>query len=298
MLLAIERVLRISLVLIIVSFSIASTLTPSAEGHGVPPALQGKLVTIDDETFSSQTLQTGQEVTVQGRLVSNANTSITAWISFFSESTNEEARWEIVARKPVENIFEIPPMEEIPYELRLRALDPGVYHLHTQVNLKNLGISLAPGQTIFVMGDPINKPVFYVNVLVANIADEVIVEKIRSSSNITDLTFNEKEKRILFKISGDLGSRGTTIVPVSRLLEGPYTVTFDENIITDYETMIEQTTHETSIKLTYPEGTHKISIIGTRAIPEFPVNLMVIMTVGLIGVLVVLRVKSSKIVLR
>ena len=48
--------------------------------------------------------------------------------------------------------------------LSAKALEPGVYHVHTQLNVANVGPGLGPGQTVVVSGDPIIKPIPYGNI--------------------------------------------------------------------------------------------------------------------------------------
>jgi methane/ammonia monooxygenase subunit B len=139
-------------------------LIPVVEGHGVQAQLQSRFVRIQDETFSAQTLKTGDEITVSGTLQSLVNRPLRAWISLFSESTNAGNRWEFISRDPPGNVFEIPPQATVPYELRAKALEPGVYHVHTQLNIAGVGPGLGPGQTVQVTGEAILKPVPWGNV--------------------------------------------------------------------------------------------------------------------------------------
>jgi methane/ammonia monooxygenase subunit B len=144
--------------------STAFAFLPVAEGHGVQAQLQSRFVRIQDEAFSAQTLQTGDEITVTGTLQSLVNKPLRAWLSLFAESTNAGNRWEFVARDPPGNVFEIPAQATIPYELRAKALEPGVYHVHTQLNIASIGPGLGPGQTVQVTGQAILKPVPWGNV--------------------------------------------------------------------------------------------------------------------------------------
>ena len=139
-------------------------LIPVVEGHGVQAQLQSRFVRIQDEAFSAQTLKTGDEITVSGTLQSLVNRPLRAWISLFSESTNAGNRWEFISRDPPGNVFEIPPQATVPYELRAKALEPGVYHVHTQLNIAGVGPGLGPGQTVQVTGEAILKPVPWGNV--------------------------------------------------------------------------------------------------------------------------------------
>jgi methane/ammonia monooxygenase subunit B len=146
------------------ALSAALALIPVVEAHGVQAQLQSRFVRIQDETFSAQTLKTGDEITVSGTLQSLVNRPLRAWISLFSESTNAGNRWEFISRDPPGNVFEIPAQATVPYELRAKALEPGVYHVHTQMNIAGVGPGLGPGQTVQVTGEAILKPVPWGNV--------------------------------------------------------------------------------------------------------------------------------------
>jgi methane/ammonia monooxygenase subunit B len=148
----------------VMALSAALALIPIVEAHGVQAQLQSRFVRIQDETFSAQTLKTGDEITVSGTLQSLVNRPLRAWISLFSESTNAGNRWEFISRDPPGNVFEIPPQATVPYELRAKALEPGVYHVHTQMNIAGVGPGLGPGQTVQVTGEAILKPVPWGNV--------------------------------------------------------------------------------------------------------------------------------------
>ena len=71
-----------------------------------------------------------------------------AWASIFSESTNAGNRWEILSRDPPGNVFDIQGNSVVPYQICAMALEPGVYHVHTQLNVAGVGPGLGPGQTV------------------------------------------------------------------------------------------------------------------------------------------------------
>jgi len=138
---------------------------PSAEGHGVQAQLQSRFVRIDNEQFSDQTLNTGEQLTVTGELNSRVNRPLRAWLSLFSESANAGNRWEFLTRDPPGNIFDIPPNQSVPYSITVRALEPGTYHVHTQLNVEHVGPGLGRGATVNVNGDAILKPIPYSNIV-------------------------------------------------------------------------------------------------------------------------------------
>ena len=145
-------------------FNWVESILPTAEAHGVQAQLQSRFVRIEDETFNRQSLQTGEILTVNGVLVSLVERDMRAWISIFSESTNAGNRWEMLARDPPGNVFDIPGNSVTSYSLSAKALEPGVYHVHTQLNIANVGPGLGPGQTVVVSGDYILKPIPYTNI--------------------------------------------------------------------------------------------------------------------------------------
>jgi methane/ammonia monooxygenase subunit B len=148
----------------IMAVSVISYILP-ASAHGVQAQLQSRFVRIDNEQFSDQTLTTGEELTVNGELTSLVNRPLRAWLSLFSESSNAGNRWEFLARDPPGNIFDIPPGATIPYSITVRALEPGTYHVHTQLNVESVGPGLGRGATVSVTGEAILKPIPYSSIV-------------------------------------------------------------------------------------------------------------------------------------
>lgn len=143
---------------------------PQAAAHGVQAQLQSRFVKIANEQFSDQTLNTGERLTVTGELQSLVNRPLRAWLSLFSESSNAGNRWEFLTRDPPGNIFDIPPQGKVPYSITVKALEPGNYHVHTQLNIEHIGPGLGPGQTVQVSGPAELKPIPW-----GNIAYQVVI---------------------------------------------------------------------------------------------------------------------------
>ena len=158
-------VLALGVVLVLGTFgpNIAQ-LIQTAEAHGVQAQLQSRFIRIEDETWNRQSMQTGETLTVQGTLVSLIERDMRGWLSIFSESTNAGNRWEILARDPPCNVFDIEGNDVVTYSISAKALEPGVYHVHTQLNIQNVGPGLGPGQTVVVEGEFILKPIPYGNI--------------------------------------------------------------------------------------------------------------------------------------
>lgn len=158
------KIAVVALFAIVMSTSTIMAVSQTVEGHGVQAQLQSRFVRIQDEAFSAQTLNSGQQLVVTGTLQSLVNKPLRAWLSLFSESTNAGNRWEFISRDPPGNIFDIPPQGTVPYSITARALEPGVYHVHTQLNIEHVGPGLGPGQTVQISGNPIFKAVPWGNV--------------------------------------------------------------------------------------------------------------------------------------
>ena len=141
-----------------------SQLLQQAEAHGVQAQLQSRFVRIEDETWSKQSVVTGETLTVRGTLVSLVQRELRGWLSVFAESSNAGNRWEFVARDPPGNVFDIPANGVVDYTLTVKALEPAVYHMHTQLNIAGIGPGLGPGQTVVVTGEKIIKPIPYANI--------------------------------------------------------------------------------------------------------------------------------------
>jgi len=137
----------------------------TADAHGVQAQLQSRFVQIQNEQFSTQTLNTGETLTVTGTLKSLVSSPLRGWLSLFSDSTNAGNRWEFLSRDPPGNIFTIPAGASIPYSITVKALEPGSYHVHTQLNIEHVGPGLGPGQTVIVTGTTILKPIPYGNIV-------------------------------------------------------------------------------------------------------------------------------------
>ena len=131
----------------------------SAEAHGVQAQLQSRFIKIQNEAITRQSLSTGETLVLSGTLVSLVERDQRGWISLFSESTNSGNRWEIMARDPPGVVIVIPGNDITPYAVTAKALEPGVYHVHTQLNVANVGPGLGPGTTVVVEGEIIVKPI-------------------------------------------------------------------------------------------------------------------------------------------
>ncbi|MEM2855910.1 MAG: methane monooxygenase/ammonia monooxygenase subunit B [Candidatus Nitrosocaldaceae archaeon] len=159
-----STLLLASIVAMIV-LGISASAMEKAWAHGVQAQLQSRFVEIANEKFDKTTVRTGEILTVTGEFRSLVNRDLRAWASLFNESANSGNRWEFVYRSPPGNVFDIPALQTIKYEMRMRALEAGTYHVHTQLNVAGVGPGLGPGETIFVDGPPIGKPASVANII-------------------------------------------------------------------------------------------------------------------------------------
>ncbi len=160
-----SKTLVVTALATVMVLSAFAVIFQSADAHGVQAQLQSRFVRIDNEQFSDNTLNTGDTLTVTGELHSLVNKPLRAWMSLFSDSANAGNRWEFLTRDPPGNIFDIAPGAVIPYSITVKALEPGTYHVHTQLNIEHVGPGLGRGQTVNVSGEPILKPIPYGNIV-------------------------------------------------------------------------------------------------------------------------------------
>ena len=168
MILSSQKIIILSISVVLVTgtlgFDWIESLFPPAEAHGVQAPMWSRFIRIEDETFNRQSLQTGEVLTVSGQLVSLVERDLRGWISIFSESTNGGNGWEVVAKDPPGSV-DIEGNTTMPYSVSAIALEEGVYHVHTLLNVASVGSGLGPGQTVVVEGDPIIKPIPYTNIV-------------------------------------------------------------------------------------------------------------------------------------
>lgn len=160
----------------------------------------------------------------------------------------------------------------------LKPLSPGKHYLHyggivpANPNVSGYGWSSEVAEYLTIM-----TPAFSTFSESADIDGKSIIIPINSSSMVSNFTFNQQDNQILLKVSANNVTEGTTIIPVSRILHDPYSVTIDGNATSDFETINNQTSGESSITLTYDQNAHDITITGASAVPEFPTGPVVLL---------------------
>jgi hypothetical protein len=106
------------------------------------------------------------------------------------------------------------------------------------------------------------------------LAGENIQVQLMSNSTISEFRLEEVNKRVNFRVDGETGTRGTTEIPIGKILEGPYTVTIDGQPTSDFE-VISPGSEDAIIAVSYTHSVHDVAITGTNVVPEFPISLLI-----------------------
>jgi len=111
--------------------------------------------------------------------------------------------------------------------------------------------------------------------------------KLASNSNVSNLQFDGKAKKISFTVSGETGTKGTTDITIPKsLLSGNISVMIDGQVMSQTDVIeTADTQDETTLEINYHHSTHTIEVVGTNAVPEFPTSGLVMATA--IGLLVI-----------
>jgi hypothetical protein len=117
--------------------------------------------------------------------------------------------------------------------------------------------------------------------------------EIQSSSEIREFQVVESERQIRFQ-SHNENNAGVTIIPISRILEGPYIVTIDGQIIDNVQVVDDQVSQERMIRLTHEQGTHDITVSGARIVPEFATSSVMGIILAIIATTSIMAIRRSK----
>lgn len=117
---------------------------------------------------------------------------------------------------------------------------------------------------------------------------------VNTNFTLSAFNFNETERKLSFNLTGTLLGHGmgfcNVTIPIV-LLGGPYTLKIDNStILQDYNPSTNGT--HAFLYFTYATSTHTVEVIGTTAIPEFP--LFIIMPLFMMMTLLVVRVYRRK----
>jgi hypothetical protein len=111
--------------------------------------------------------------------------------------------------------------------------------------------------------------------------------EINSSSTISNFALDEMRKSISFNASGAAGE-GMTEIYIGTILEGPYTVSVDGEVLEDVEVIQLEESGMSMIRIAQVQNSSVVTITGTNVVPEFPAAwiLAVVATVGIAAVVV------------
>lgn len=113
--------------------------------------------------------------------------------------------------------------------------------------------------------------------------------EIDSSSEISQLEFIQGQKTLSFHTEGTNGTLGLTIIPIGKLLEGPYTVLIDGKSVQPGRIFDDQVANVTRIEVQYEQSEHDIVIMGTNVTPEFEISLIIVLSSVMAATLVLAR---------
>lgn len=115
-----------------------------------------------------------------------------------------------------------------------------------------------------------------------------------NSTNVNNFNFDEQNKKISFTVQGDTGTKGVLDIDIPKsLLNGNLTATMDGQVMSQNDVIETDDQDHTTLELNYHHSTHQIDIIGTNAVPEFPVS-TIAMTVAILGSVSVLFVFGNR----
>lgn len=115
------------------------------------------------------------------------------------------------------------------------------------------------------------------------------VQVASNSTSVTNLNFDEQNKKLSFTVQGDAGTKGVTEITVPKsLLNGDLTVMIDGQVMAQSDVVeTADTDTETTLELNYHHSTHQIDIVGTNAVPEFGTMASVSLVVSILALVVI-----------
>ncbi len=118
-----------------------------------------------------------------------------------------------------------------------------------------------------------------------------------NSTSVTNLNFDIQNKKLSFTVQGETGTKGVTQVTIPKsMLSGDLTVMIDGQIMSQSDVVeTADTSDSTTLELNYHHSSHQIDIVGTNAVPEFPLASIVLVTsISSLILLFVVKPKISK----
>jgi hypothetical protein len=132
------KTLHFAIIAILFS-AIALPLLPAVSAHGVCLGLAPRYARLDSYVLSSESIHTGQNVTITGKLISLTNQTLQVRLLLYSEP-GPHGRWVTLSTNPRGN-FVLPGNSVISYSISAKALLPGKYYLDPGIDLVGIGAS-------------------------------------------------------------------------------------------------------------------------------------------------------------
>ncbi len=109
-----------------------------------------------------------------------------------------------------------------------------------------------------------------------------------NSTSVSNLNFDEQNKKLSFTVQGDAGTKGVTEITIPKsLLSGDLTVMIDGQAMAQSDVVETASTDtETTLELNYHHSTHQIDIVGTSAVPEFSSVVSLVLVASVLAVVV------------
>jgi hypothetical protein len=191
---------------------------------------------------------------------------------------------------PADNIFAVPegPTQAVSdgYWVFLKPLPPGNHELHAEGLLVDPTVTgpvnLVEDSTYHLTVEASSSIVYAETIA---FADKSFDFPVSSTSTVSNVQFDEESKQLSFTLSGG-AAEGITWMPISWLVEGPYTVVMNATDVSDYSSSENPETGGTTLTFVHSNGTYDVTITGTNVVPELPYSLFILF--ALISVIVTL----------
>jgi len=271
-----------------------------ASGHGVTWGIQSKFFREEDETYSSDRILVDQDLKISGKLVSLSNETLNISIFIFDGTDNVRSNWKILNIMPNGTVA-LDPNDTVEFAIELKALKEGIYHLHPVFHWDNIGPRMGPGQAIIVFPESITSYDLVVDDQKFN-----LTYVLHKNYNLDTIELNKSSKSLVINLSAKGIVIEDTVLGIWVPNELIQNVIYREDSIqpNSLELRINGKASEYLYALLAedyglygiripPSSFVTVEMTGTQVIPEFPINLIAVTAVGLIGMLIALRLKTK-----
>lgn len=104
------------------------------------------------------------------------------------------------------------------------------------------------------------------------VGEDAIQVRVNSSSTISNFGLDVENKKISFNVSGTGAAGGMTEIYIESILEGPYLVTVDGQVINNVKMIESSEPHMSKIEIAHAHDSQVITVAGTNVVPEFPIH--------------------------